>query len=171
MWLAAVHVHGLAAFFLVLGALVAILAVINQTVWRTSRAGRAYRKDAAVQEFRGGANLEVSNYLARRINGTIGTALLRISRDGIWLGLTTHAIQKDVRSVECSRADVTEVFPSKGLLTRGVGIATEQGRTHYFWTSRPSRVLQAFAAAGYPLGTPKRPKSTLIDQLPLWWRQ
>jgi hypothetical protein len=116
-------------------------------------------------------NLEVPFYGARRLNATIPMAQLRVSENGLWLGTSTITIPKDRRSVEYRSGEIAEVFPSTGLLTRGVGIVTYDGKTHYFWTLRPARVLKALADSGYSIRTARRPPSLLFDQLPIPWRR
>ena len=91
---------------------------------------------------------------------------------GFWLGTTTIAIPSGLGSVQYDKAEVAEIFKSRGLLTRGVGIATTDSRTHYFWAWRVAKVLNAFSDAGYLLGAPRRPKvlRLLLDQMP-WPRR
>jgi hypothetical protein len=66
--------------------------------------------------FVGGMSLEIPFYGARRLNGSIGTAQLRISDEGLWLGTWLRAIPKDRRSVEYRHEDVVEVFRTKSFL-------------------------------------------------------
>jgi hypothetical protein len=123
--------------------------------------------------FRGGMSLEVRFYGARRLNATMPLARLQVSDGGIWLGTTTITMPRDLSSVQYERAEVAQVFKSRGLLTRGVGIATTDGKTHYFWAWRVAKVLNAFSVAGYLVGAPRRPKlwRLFLDQMPWPWRR
>lgn len=164
----AAAVHGVVAFFIVLVSLVAILAAISAAMSHWSRTRITGLGESAVSEFRGGMSLEIPFYGARRLNAT-GGAVLQVSNSGLWLGTATIAIRADRQFVEYSRQEVAEVFPCRGWLTRGVGIATREGRIHYLWTRHQGQVLNALTNAGYVVGPPRRPKSVLIDQLPVWW--
>jgi hypothetical protein len=118
-------------------------------------------------------SIEVPFYGARRLNATMPLARLQVSDQGIWLGTTAIAFPSGLGSVQCDKDEVVEVFKSRGLLTRGVGITTTDGKTHYFWSWRVAIVLGAFSAAGYPTGSPRRPKASrlLLDQAPWPWRR
>jgi hypothetical protein len=76
--------------------------------------------------FLGGMSLEIPFYGARRLNGSIGTAQLRVSQEGLWLGTWIKA------------------------KARGIAIATANGKTHYFWTFRAGRVLTTLKGSLVP---------------------
>lgn len=144
---------------------------MNPALWRKLRTRKSEPLPSGVYEFPGGMSLEIPFYGARRLNATSGFSLLRLSAEGFWLGTTTSAIPRNRRSVEYRKSDVVEVFLTHGLTVRGVGLATMDGKTHYFWAFRRSRVLEAFAALGYPVGQSRRARGVLVDQIPLPWRR
>ena len=166
MQLAAFHLHGVISFFIVLVGMFVIAALLSPAVRRRLRPRTGNPGDSGVYEFRGGMNLEIPYYGARRVNATDG-AVLRLSAAGLWLGAPKSGIPKDRGSVECRRDDVIEVFACKGWLTRGVGVAVRDGKTHYFWTAHSEDVLRAFGIAGYRRGLARRPTAVLSGQLPL----
>jgi hypothetical protein len=83
-------------------------------------------------------------------------------------------IPYDMGYVEYPKSDILEVFRCKGLLslvlTPGVGFAASDGKTHYFWTLRPAKVLATLRAAGYSIGKARRPKGVVPGQFP-WPRR
>lgn len=88
--------------------------------------------------FVGGMSLEIPFAGARRLNGTIGTAQLRISEGKLGFGTWIKMIPKNLRSVDYRREDVAEVFSTKSLVPMlqayGKGVATTDRKTHYFST-------------------------------------
>jgi hypothetical protein len=166
-----VHLHGPAALLLLLVIGVCFLALINPGLWRRLRTRGESSLPSGVVEFLGGMSLEVPFFGARRLNATLGFALLRLSDGGFWLGTTSRTIPRGRRFVEYDKRDVTEVFEVRGLTGRGVGFSTTDGKTNYFWTMRPSRVMGVVGKLGYPIGHARRARGLVLDQFPLPWRR
>jgi hypothetical protein len=116
-------------------------------------------------------SLEVRNGWVRRTNATIPFARLQVSPSGVWLGTRTRTIPKDRRAVQYDKADISEVFSLRGFTARGLGIATRDGKTHYFGTFRKNRVLKGFTECGYEIGPSRRANGVVLDQFPLWWKK
>ena len=108
-------------------------------------------------------NLEVALTGQDRVNFAIPFARLRVSDGELDLHspMASLAHQRRARSVSIKRVDVEAVFRSTLRLHPGLGIETNEGKTHYFWTLHPQTVLNDLAARGYPLGDEHR-------ALPYW---
>jgi hypothetical protein len=89
-----------------------------------------------------------------------------ITDRAVWLGTWSITIPEEQKSVEYARSGVQEVFRTRSLQP-GIGIVATDGRTHYFWTLRPTKVLAAFRTAGYTVGPGRRPKGAVLGQFPL----
>ena len=111
------------------------------------------------RSFFGGMNLEVALTGQDRVNFAMPFARLRVSDDKLDLHspMAGFAHQRRARSVTIERADVKAVFPSTMRLHPGVGIETNDGKTHYFWTLHSQTVLDNLTARGYPFGTEHLP--------------
>jgi hypothetical protein len=138
--------------------------------WRSS-AGAGILVKVIDRTFSGAMSLDMDMGLGvRRLNGSLGTAQIRITEGGVWLGAWSKAIPKDLGSVAYRREDVAEVFRTKSLLfawlAPGIGIATADGKTHYFGTFRAGQVLAALRETGYPIGKSRRPRGVIRGQFP-----
>lgn len=120
--------------------------------------------------FRGGMNIEIPFYGFRRLNATMPLARLRMSDKGLWLGTRTITIRRDLQSVEYDKSEVVAVFPSRGVLTIGVGIETADHKTHYFWTIHRRAVINELAERGYVIREPRRPGLWMLQGFP-WPRR
>jgi hypothetical protein len=118
--------------------------------------------------FLGGMSLEIPFYGAPRLNSSLGTARLRVTTEGLWLGPRTRTLPRDP---EWHKSDIVEAFRTKSLLVLitgpGVGFTTVDDKTHYFWTLRPNQVLATLRAAGYQIGKTRRPRGVIVRDLSL----
>ena len=124
--------------------------------------------------FRGGLNIEVESFrtsliVVRRLNATVPLGVLRILDDGIWLGLSPRFGPFKGSAVSCARADVRQVFRSRGMFTWGVGLEMSDGTTNLFWTVRRGAILKVLEARGYSVGADRRPGVWYLQGVTFKW--
>ena len=114
-------------------------------------------------------NIEVPFFGFRRYGTAIPFARLLVSDAGFSFGTMLRLFPWMSRTLTLPREEVVGVFRSRGMFSWGVGIDTIDGKTHFFWTLGPRRVLDELVERGYVAGDDRIPGSIYLMGIPRSW--
>lgn len=111
----------------------------------------------------GGANMPVK-YL--RVSATWPLAVLTVKDSRLTLRLRGSVRRTGGLPLDVAPHDLSRVFPTRSVWTRGVGFTDHKGHEWYFWTRHVHHVLAVLRERGYAVTDTQQKASKVWKEAP-----